>query len=59
MMLFRCKQEVQTAFNHHEPLFLKFSFVRWNYALVTILPRALGTEVFLRGRSDLNIGASR
>ena len=25
---------------------LKFSFVRWNYALVTILPRALGTEVF-------------
>ena len=27
-------------------------------ALITILPRALGTEVFLRGRSDLNIGAS-
>ena len=38
--------------------FLMVRFDRWRYALITILPRELGTEVF-RGRSDLNIGAGR
>ena len=52
-------QEMQTAFNRHTPLLLKVRFDRWSYALITVLPRALGTEVFLRGRSDLNIGAGR
>ena len=55
--LFTCKQEMQAAFSRHTPHLLRIKFVRWDYALITILPRALGTEVFLRGRSDLNIGA--
>ena len=59
-MLFKCKQRRQAAFSHHTPHFLRIDFVRWNYALITILPRALGTEGFVSavGR-DLTIGASR
>ena len=44
-MLFRCQQEVQAAFSHHTPHFLKIEFIRWDSDLITILPRALGTEV--------------
>ena len=39
------KQKRQAAFSHHTPHFLRIRYVRWDYALITILPRALGTEV--------------
>ena len=57
-MLFKCRQEIRLLSTVTRPHFLKIRFDRWDYALFTILPRALGTEVF-RGRSDLNIGAGR
>ena len=39
------KQKRQAAFSHHTPHFLRIRYVRWDYAMITILPRALGTEV--------------
>ena len=45
-MLFRCKQEVQAAFNRHTPHLLRFSFVRWGYALNRSPPACIGCRGF-------------
>ena len=47
-MLFRCKQEVQAAFNRHTPHLLKFRFVRWGYALSRSPPACIGCGGFSR-----------
>ena len=59
MMLLRCKQEVQTAFNRHAPLFTQVQFRPMGLCLNHNPPASIGYGGFLRGRSDLNIGASR
>ena len=57
-VLFKCDKECKLL-STVTRLFCSVQTLPIVYALFTILPRALGTEVFLRGRSDLNIGASR
>ena len=57
-MLFRCQQEVQAACNRHTPLLLSSDSSN-SFCLDHNPPASIGYGGFLRGRSDLNIGASR